>query len=141
MSIKFNVIQKRNPQDTKAPLQWYANAIGDGETTLQELADYAQETSTVSKADILAVLESTLTKISKDLSNGKIVKVGDYFTLQMSLSSEPSKTEAEVNSSKIKSSKILFRPGKMLQDMIKLATFSKKNSINHLHDDAKKAKN
>jgi hypothetical protein len=29
----------------------------------------------------------------------------------------------------------------MLQDMIKLATFSKKNSINHLHDDAKKAKN
>jgi len=73
------------------------------------------------------VLESTLTKVSKDLSNGKIVKVGEYFTLQMSLSSNPSDTEAEVTSSKIKGAKINFRPGKMFKDMIKLATYSKNN--------------
>jgi nucleoid DNA-binding protein len=88
--------------------------------------DYAAETSTVSKADILAVLESVLSKVSKDLSNGKIVRVSDYFTLQMAIASEPSNTEAEVNASKVKSAKIHFRPGKMLSDMIKLATFSKK---------------
>jgi predicted histone-like DNA-binding protein len=100
--------------------------VGNGETTLKDLADYASETSTVSKADILAVLETTLTKVSKDLSNGKIVKVGEYFTLQMGLSSEGSATEAEVTSSKVKGAKINFRPGKMLADMIKLASFSKK---------------
>lgn len=126
MSVKFNVVAKKNPQDLTAAPKWYAGAVGDGETTLKDLADYASETSTVSKADILAVLETTLTKVSKDLSNGKIVKVGEYFTLQMSLSSEGSATEAEVTSSKVKGAKINFRPGKMLKDMIKLTTFSKK---------------
>ncbi len=126
MSIKFNVVQKKNPQDLTAAPKWYASAVGDGVTTLQDLAEYAGETSTVSKADILAVLESTLTKVSKDLSNGRIVKVGDYFTLQMSVSSDASDKEEEVISSKIKSAKINFRPGKMFKDMIKLATFSKK---------------
>lgn len=126
MSVKFNVVAKKNPQDLTAAPKWYASAVGNGETTLKDLADYASETSTVSKADILAVLETTLTKVSKDLANGKIVKVGEYFTLQMSLSSEGSATEAEVTSSKVKGAKINFRPGKMLKDMIKLATFSKK---------------
>lgn len=126
MSIKFNVIQRRNPSKPIDPLRWYANAVGDGETKLNDLAQYASETSTVSKADILAVLESTLTKISKDLAEGKIVRVGEYFTLQMSLSSEASDKEEEVTAAKIKKAKINFRPGKMLSDMIKLATFSKK---------------
>ncbi|GEM55541.1 DNA-binding protein [Flavobacterium branchiophilum] len=126
MSVKFNVVAKKNPQDLTAAPKWYASAVGDGETTLKDLAEYASKTSTVSKADILAVLETTLTKVSIDLSNGKIVKVGEYFTLQMSLSSEGSATEAEVTSSKVKGAKINFRPGKMLKDMIKLATFSKK---------------
>ena len=49
MSIKFNVIAKKNPRDLTAEPKWYANAIGDGETTLQDLAEYASETSTVSK--------------------------------------------------------------------------------------------
>lgn len=126
MSIKFKTVAKKNPRDLQAPAKWYANAIGDGDTTLKDLAEYASETSTVSKADILAVLESTLTKISKDLSGGKIVRVGEYFTLQMSISCNPSDTEEEVNSSKIKKSKINFRPGKMLSDMIKLASYQKK---------------
>lgn len=127
MAIKFKSEQKKNPQDLAAAPQWYARAIGDGETTLKDLAEYASETSTVSKADILAVLETSLTKISKDLANGKIVRVGEYFTLQMGISSEPSATEDEVNASKIKKAKINFRPGKMLGDMIKLATYQKKH--------------
>jgi predicted histone-like DNA-binding protein len=126
MSIKFNVVQKKNPRDLTAATKWYASAVGDGTTSLQDLADYASETSTVSKADILAVLESTLTKVSKDLANGRIVKVGDYFTLQMGVSSDGSDKEDEVTSSKIKSAKINFRPGKMFKNMIKLATYSKK---------------
>ncbi|MCG2792870.1 MAG: DNA-binding protein [Weeksellaceae bacterium] len=126
MSIKFKTIARKNIQKPDAPAKWYATAVGDGETKLQDLAAYASETSTVSKADILAVLESCFTKVTKDLSEGRIVRVGEYFTLQMSLSSEASDKEEEVNASKIKKSKINFRPGKMLADMIKLATYQKK---------------
>ncbi len=119
-------MQEKIFKNQTPPAKWYATVIGDDETNINDLAVYASETSTVSKADILAVLESTLTKVSKDLSDGKIIRVGEYFTLQMSLSSEASEKEEEVNASKIKSAKINFRPVKMLSNMIKLATYQKK---------------
>ncbi|MPT33341.1 MAG: DNA-binding protein, partial [Chryseobacterium sp.] len=87
MPIKFNVIPKKNPQKRDEPAKYYANIVGDGKTTLNDLAKHAGAMSTVSKADILAVLESTFSKIAEDIADGKIVYVGEYFTLQASGSS------------------------------------------------------
>ncbi len=126
MSIKFRVIQKKNPIKPDDAPKWYATAVADGETTLEDLASYASAVSTVSKGDILAVMESCFSKASQDLADGKIVRVGEYFTLQMGLSCEGSDHETEVNSSKIKKCRINFRPGKMLSKMIRLAKYQKK---------------
>jgi predicted histone-like DNA-binding protein len=123
MPITFNVVPKKNPQKPNDPPKYYANIIGEGKTTLSDLAKYA---STVSKADILAVLESTFSKIADDVADGKIVYVGEYFTLQAGGSSEGKETADEVNASSIKSVRTLFRPGKMIKDALKLATFQKK---------------
>lgn len=57
-----------------------------------------------------------------DVADGKIVYVGEYFTLQAGGSSEGKETAEGVNASRIK----LFRPGKMIKDALKLATFQKK---------------
>ncbi|WP_144280868.1 HU family DNA-binding protein [Chryseobacterium echinoideorum] len=126
MPITFNVIQKRNPQNPTAPEKFYADIVGDGQTTLDDLAKYASTVSTVSKADILAVLESTFSKIADDVADGKIVYVGEYFTLQAGGSSEGKDTAEEVNASSIKTVKTIFRPGKMIKDALKLAEFKKK---------------
>ncbi|MGO4707590.1 DNA-binding protein [Chryseobacterium sp. 2TAF14] len=126
MAIKFKVVQKRNPQSPDDPQKYYADIIGDGTTTLSDLAKYASTVSTVSKADILAVLESTFSKIADDVADGKIVYVGEYFTLQAGGSSEGKETAEEVTASSIKSVKTIFRPGKMIKDALKLATFQKK---------------
>lgn len=126
MPIIFNVVPKKNPQKPNDPPKYYANIIGEGKTTLQDLAKYASTVSTVSKADILAVLESTFSKIADDIADGKIVYVGEYFTLQAGGSSEGKETAGEVNASSIKSVRTLFRPGKMIKDALKLSTFQKK---------------
>ncbi|VFB03330.1 putative DNA-binding protein [Chryseobacterium taihuense] len=126
MPITFNVIQKRNPQNPTAPQKFYADIVGNGQTTLEDLAKYASTVSTVSKADILAVLESTFSKIADDVADGKIVYVGEYFTLQAGGSSEGKDTAEEVNASSIKTVKTIFRPGKMIKDALKLAEFKKK---------------
>lgn len=93
---------------------------------LADLAKYASTVSTVSKADILAVLESTFSKIADDVADGKIVYVGEYFTLQAGGSSEGFDTPDEVNAHAIKSLRTIFRPGKMIKDALKLAEFKKK---------------
>ena len=127
MPIKFNVVQRANPQNRNEPAKYYANIVGDGKTTLADLASYAAEMSTVSKADILAVLESTFGKIANDLADGKIVYVGEYFTLQAGGSSIGSDQEKDVSANSIKSVKAVFRPGKMIKNALKLATFRKKS--------------
>lgn len=126
MPITFNVISRKNLQKPNDPPKYYADIVGEGKTTLQDLAKYASTVSTVSKADILAVLESTFAKIADDVADGKIVYVGEYFTLQAGGSSEGKDTPEEVNASSIKSVKTVFRPGKMIKDALKLATFKKK---------------
>lgn len=125
MPVKFIAIQKKNPQKPAEPGKWYPKSVSDGEVKLSDLAKYASETSTVSKADILAVLETVFTKVSSELAEGKIVRVGEYFSLQVSISGEGADKEEDVNASKIKSNKILFRPGKMLSDMLKVVTYKK----------------
>lgn len=126
MPITFNVISRKNIQKPNDPPKYYADIVGNGETTLADLAKYASTVSTVSKADILAVLESTFSKIADDVAEGKIVYVGEYFTLQAGGSSEGRDTAAEVNSSSIESVRTIFRPGKMIKDALKLSTFQKK---------------
>lgn len=127
MSIKFNVVQRANPQKRDDLAKYYANIVGDGKTTLADLAKHASTMSTVSKADILAVLESTFSKIADDVADGKIVYVGEYFTLQAGGSSIGEEHEKDVSSASIKSVKAVFRPGKMIKDALKLATYQKKS--------------
>ncbi len=127
MPITFTVTPKRNPQKPNDPQKYYASIVGDGKTTLSDLAKHASTVSTVSKADILAVLESTFEKIANDVADGKIVYVGEYFTLQAGGSSEGKDTAAEVTSASIKSVRTIFRPGKMIKDALKLSSFQKKS--------------
>ena len=126
MAITFSAVQRRNPQKPTEPQKYYAHIIGEGKTTLADLAKYAASTSTVSKADILAVLESTFSKIADDIADGRIVYVGEYFTVQAGGSSSGHTTSSEVNSASIKSVRTIFRPGKLIKDALKLAEFHKK---------------
>ncbi len=126
MPIKFNAVARKNPRDLGAAPKFYAQIIGDGKTTLDDLAKYAASISTVSKADILAVLESTFSKIAEDVADGKIVYVGEYFTLQAGGSSTGEEKEKDVSANNIRSVKTVFRAGKMIKDALKLARFQKK---------------
>lgn len=126
MPISFNIVARKNPQKPNDPPKHYANIVGNGSTTLDDLARHAASVSTVSKADVLAVLESTFSKIAEDVADGKIVYVGEYFTLQAGGSSEGKAKAGEVTSADIKSVRTIFRPGRMIKDALKTAQFQKK---------------
>jgi Bacterial nucleoid DNA-binding protein len=126
MPITFNVIPRKNIQSPQDPPKFYADIVGNGKTTMDDLAKYASSVSTVSKGDILAVLETTFSKIAEDVADGKIVYVGEYFTIQAGGSSEGKDTPEEVNTASIKSVKAIFRPGKLIKNALKLATFQKR---------------
>lgn len=126
MPITFKIAARKNPRNPTEPPKYYAGIIGEGKTTLADLAKYASSVSTVSKGDILAVLETTFAKIAEDVADGKIVYVGEYFTLQAGGSSEGYDSPDEVNAHSIKSVRTIFRPGKMIKDALKLSSYHKK---------------
>ncbi|MDY3319265.1 HU family DNA-binding protein [Riemerella anatipestifer] len=125
MPIKYNVIERVNPskRDEK---KWYANAKADGEITFKALSkEIAQGSTTVSDTDVLAVLNDLTKLLSKHLSDGKIVRLGDFGSFQVGISSNGEDEANKVTASSIKSAKIQFRLGEDLRGMLLTAKYEK----------------
>jgi nucleoid DNA-binding protein len=59
------------------------------------------------------------------LSNGEIVRFGDFGSFQVALTSEGAETEAKFNASLIKGGKVAFRPGIDLKEMLATLKYEK----------------
>ena len=63
--------------------------------------------------------------MTRSLSNGNIVRMGELGNLKVSLSSHGEETEEDVNASSIKHAKVLFKPGKQIREMLDNLTYVK----------------
>ena len=126
MAVKYNVIPRKSFQKpTEAP-KFYAIAKSDGEVSFKALAkEVAQTGSTVSDSDVLAVLNDLTKLLVKHLSDGKVVKFGDFGSFQINISSEGVANADKFTSSYIKNNKIQFRPGADLRAMLATVKYEK----------------
>lgn len=126
MSIKFKAIERGQPGvpggGTK---QWYATNVVQGERNIAQLTKSIEKISTVSGADIRAVLYALVDVCNDELANGNIVGIGDMGSLRVSISSSGVLNEEEVTSALIKKGKILFTPGPLLVNMLKVLNYQK----------------
>lgn len=125
MSVKFKAQAKRNPQDITLPEKYYAAAIADGEVDLDILAEQIAYECTVTESDCHAVLLSLERNIIHSLKQGRIVKLGRLGNFQVGLSSTGVDTVEAVNANLITKSRILFRPGKRLRQLLTGLTYKK----------------
>lgn len=125
MSVKFRSLPRKNPQDLVAPEKFYASAVGDGEVTMDSLAEMISYQCTVTEADCYAVLISLEKNIVSELAQGRIVKLGRLGNFQIGISSEGMITPEEVNASSITKTRINFRPGKKLRLLLNDLSFKK----------------
>jgi predicted histone-like DNA-binding protein len=125
MSVKFNVVAKINPQMKDQPKKYYATAQSSGEADIRKMAKEIAEITTVSLPDVIATLESLVMIIPRHIEQGEIVRLGELGSLRISLSSEGSDAEEEVNAGNIRSAKYIFNPGSELQATLKMLKFSK----------------
>ena len=128
MSVKFKVIQKRNPRDITAAPKSYAIAVSDGTVDIDRLSVLVGDGSTVRQNDIYAVIIGLVNVIQGELSEGRSVNLGKLGTFSISLSSDPSDTPEEVSASNIKSARVNYRPSKELKNMLKTLSYTKVSS-------------
>ncbi len=126
MSIQFHVVERPYPgSGSNGPKKFYAQAISKDVMNIDTLTYRIEQISTVSGGDIRAVLYTLVEVVSDLLKDGHIVELGDLGRMRISIHSAGMETADEVNAGSVKKGRIIFRPGKMMQRMIKLLEFKK----------------
>ena len=82
--------------------------------------------------DVLVVLNDLTKVLIRYLSEGEIVKLGDFGNFQITLTSEGAPSAEKFTASHIKGNKIQFRPGADLCDMLKTVKYAKIQEITSL---------
>lgn len=126
--MKYKVIQKGQPGVVGGgEKKYYASPVFTGEVNLDQLTAKIEKISTVSGADIRAVLYALVDVIPAELENSQIVRVGELGSFRLSLSSEGKAKEEEITAQSITGSKILFTPGTKLKKMQSTLKFEKQS--------------
>lgn len=125
MAIKFNVLEIGKPGDPAAPKKFYARPVHAGEITLEDLAEDISHASTLTEADVYAVLQSLVREIPRNISRGYIVRLGNLGAFRLGSNSEGSGTAEEVTAANIRRKRLLFHPGKRVLSVMANLTFEK----------------
>jgi predicted histone-like DNA-binding protein len=114
MAIKYNLVQRGNPQKPDEPKKWYAQSKSDGDVSLKDLGKEITQRCTVNYADTLAVLEALNQVLTVNLEGNKIVCFGDFGSFQIGIGSEGAETPEKFTPSMIRSKKVMFRQGEVV---------------------------
>jgi len=116
--VKYSLIERVNLLDLAAPRKLYPIKQSQEELTLRDFGKRISRESTVSMMDTMAVLEGLLQIIPDEISNGKIIKLGDFGTFRSTISSEGVATEDMFTISKIKNLNVRFRPTREFKNLL-----------------------
>jgi predicted histone-like DNA-binding protein len=126
MAVTYVLTQKGNPGNSEAPKKFYAQAKSREELTFRKLSkEIAEGSTTVSDSDVLAVLNDLTKVLKRHLSNGEIVRFGDFGSFQVTITSEGAETAEKFHASLIKGGKVTFRPGVDLKEMLATLKYEK----------------
>ena len=124
-NVTYSVSPRINPRDKEAAPKYYGHVQASGDIDLREMSERIQQTCTVHKSDVFAVLVALEDVITDALRGGEIVRLGDLGTLQIGISSKGAVTEKEYSDALITKARINFRPGSALVGVLSNLTFSK----------------
>ncbi len=125
MSVNYKSIARRNPSDPSAPEKYYASVANKGVTDLNKLSQLLADGSTTRKADVYAVLVGLVEEIKKELSEGRMVKLGGLGSFAIGVNSEGADTPDEVSVNHIIRRKIKYRASSDLKTMLRGLKFHK----------------
>jgi predicted histone-like DNA-binding protein len=125
MAINYVLTQRVNPRDVTAPRKFYAIAKSTGEESVRQLATEIAKRTSLSSADVFAVLEAFIDLIPDRIGEGKIVRLGEFGSFNLTLSSDGATTAEDFNASMIKGNSLKFRPGKLIQKVLDASEYKK----------------
>ncbi|WP_085537623.1 HU family DNA-binding protein [Massilibacteroides vaginae] len=117
MEHQFKLVQRYSkPGDTTSEKKWYASAKSNGVATMPDVCSLIAARSTVSSADVKAVLDNLNYVIDYHLKAGRTVKLGELGNFRMTVRSEGAAEKKDFSQSMLRGAKIVFTPGASLRE-------------------------
>jgi predicted histone-like DNA-binding protein len=121
--MKYKLIQKPNPVNPAAPRKWYASPVNAGKLTIKDFAAEIAGRSSLTRGDIENVLTNFLEELPVFLKLGLSIKLGDFGTIRLNLTSEGVDTKEEFTVAQIKGVRTIFTPSPELKESLKSTPF------------------
>lgn len=118
MSIRYQVVKKRNPLKPNEPEKFYANAVYISKLTLRKIANQIAKETSLSGTDTLAVLDALTHVLPGYLLDSNIVNLGDFGSFRITIHATGADKEEEFTSANITGFKLHFRAGKEFSDQM-----------------------
>ena len=117
MSVIYKVVElSSNPLDQKAPKRYYPRAVTLGQSVnLNFLTERISGNSSLSKGDVLSVIQNFVEKLKEQLLEGKTVNVAGLGVFSLSLKSKGEEKPEEVKAKSVSSIRICFQAAKGLR--------------------------
>lgn len=127
MATTYKLVQRRDMHKgaTAGTKLYYAQAKSTGTSGMERLCSMISERSTVSSADVKAVIDSLIYVMKLEMSDGKIVQLGEFGNFRITFGSEGTKEVKDFNATKIRRPKYTFAPGKALRSQAKDLQFKR----------------
>jgi predicted histone-like DNA-binding protein len=123
--LQYKIVKQRNALDRDKKEMYYPRLTKRYKYTLRDIATHISDQSSLSKADIIAVLVSLEEVIPKMLKNGRTVSLGDLGSFSLQANAKTAPTEEEVSWRSFKGLKARFRPGSALKIHLASVNFKK----------------
>ena len=114
--IKYKVVERENP--VTRVKTYFAQVAPVEPVTLEQVVKRIEKSSTVSSADIKAVLDALQFEVIQSLQDGKSVRLGDLGSFRPTISSRSAESAETFLPSNIKRVRVQFSPSAtMLEEM------------------------
>lgn len=117
MPLNYSICLLRNPLKPMLPAKAYAKAQVSQEMTLKTLSRKVAAACTCTRADVTAVLISTVEQMIEALREGMQVELGDLGKFRLQVESKGAETIDDYTTEYIKGVKIQFVPGEDLHSI------------------------
>lgn len=125
MSVNYSVSQQSHDFTGNNVKLFYARSQSKGILNFNRLCKRISDRCTATKADVMAALEGCIYVMKEALEDGNIVKLGDFGSFQLSISSKGAENEKDFSSSNITRAKVNFRPGADITELYHNLEFNK----------------
>ena len=119
------VLRPSKPGEKDSEKKFYAVSKTNGTSSMKTLCKLISARSTVSSADVKAVLDNLNFVLDMELQEGRIVKFGDFGSFRISVSSDGVTDKKDFNSGMLRPPRIIFTPGGELKDTKKTLEYSR----------------